>query len=317
MAFNSDLTYLEYGSNDRSRTLNLIQKYLEDTNCSAEDIAKKLTTAANGFSTPGLIEMKGSLEGFLWSLWGTVVYLIRQVPHDHGWQDRMVDALKAIKEVPRQSTPAMEELEGSWGVAFWQGLPIFGAEVRESWDQGPWEELPEDTPFYLEGGQFTPDVWTSLNAFTARLTAASVSNFEMYAMWILRHTLEEVRIDKEVDDNLPAAAIWIIYAGQYIYHNAAKEYTDTATRRPPGIQCIRTFSKPFSKDRWSFWKERFGFFQNCETLKQTTRDSAGEALRRMAEIERRDPEPKASEGSSLRQSGMMRAVEAQDMPEDE
>lgn len=229
----------------------------------------------------------------------------------------MVEVLSAIKRVPRQVTPEMEQLEGSWGMAFWQDLPIFGAELRESWDQGPWEELPEDTPFYLEGGQFTADVWTSLNAFTARLTVASVSNFEMYAMWILRHTLEEVRIDQEIDDNLPAAAIWIIHAGQLIYHNAAKEYIDSGKTHPPDIQYIRTFSKPFSKERWNFWKERFGFFQSYEVLKQTTRDSAGEALRRMAEIERRDPELKASKGSSLPPSGIMSAVLAQDMPEDE
>ena len=317
MTFNSETTHFGYSSNRRPRAFNLIQNYLEDTNCSAEDIAKKLTTAANELSSPELNESECSLEGFLWGLWRTVVYWIRQVPHDHGLQGRMVEVLKAIKEVPRQATPEMEELERSWGMAFWQDLPIFGAELRESWDQGPWEELPEDTPFYLEGGQFTADVWTSLNAFTARLTVASVSNFEWYAMWILRHTLEEVRIDKEVDDNLPAAAIWIKYAGQFIYHNAAKEYTDSETTHPPHIQYIRTFSKPFSKERWNFWKERFEFFRIYEVLKQTTRDSAGEALSRMAEIERRDLEPKASEGSSLPQSGMMKAVQVQGMSGDE
>lgn len=88
---------------------------------------------------------------------------------------------------------------------------------------------------YLGGGPFTADVWSSLKAFTARLTVASVSKFKMYAMWILRYILEEVRIDEEVDDNLPAAAIWIIYASQFVYQNVAKEYTDSGKPGPPHI----------------------------------------------------------------------------------
>ena len=317
MAFNPDLARIDYGSNDPDGTFNLVKNYLQIANHSAEDIAKKVTATANELSSPELGDSEGNLEGFLWGLWGMVVDLIRQVPHNHVWQGRMVEVLSAIKEVPRQATPAMENLEREWGMAFWQQLPIFGAELRETWNQGPWVELPEDTPFGLPGGQFTADVWASLNAFTARLTAASVSNFEAYAIWILRHTLEEVRKDEEVEENLPAAAAWIFYAGQIVYHNAAKEFTDSAETHPPYIQYIRTFSKPFSKERWNFWKERFDFFQSCEALKQTTRDSAGEALRRMVEIERRDPEPKASEGSSLRQSGTMTAFQVQPMPADE
>lgn len=187
MGFNSEIPHFGYGADDLSHTFNLIRTYLEDTNCSEEDIAKKLTTAAHLSSSPELDESDSSLERFLWGLWRTVVDLIRQVPHDHVWQGGVVEVLSAIKEVPRQANLKMEQLEQSWGKAFWQDLPIFAAELRETWDQGPWTKLPEDTPMYLGGGPFTADVWTSLNAFTARFTVASVSSFEMYAMWILRH----------------------------------------------------------------------------------------------------------------------------------
>ena len=198
-------------------------------------------------------------------------------------------------------------------MAFWQNLPIFGAEVKESWNQGPREEIPDGGFFYRGDTPFPPDVWASLNAFTARLTVASVSNFETYAIWILRHTLEEERMNKEVDDNLPAAAMWIIDAGQMVYHNAAKDYTEFTETHPSYIRCLRKFTKPFSMERWNFWKEGFEFFQNHEVLKQITRDSAGEALSKMIEIERRHPEPKASEGSALPPSGLMKAVHVQGM----
>ena len=207
----------------------------------------------------------------------------------------------------------MEELESYWGMTFWQDLPIFGAELRESWNDAPWEKLPDDTPMYSEDLPFPPDVWASLNAFTARITAARVLNFETYAIWILSHTLEEERTNEEVDDNLPAAATWIIYAGQIVYHNAAKAHPDSTETHQTHIRYLRKFTKPFSMERWDFWKERFEFFWDHEGLKQITRDSAGEALSKMLEIERRHPEPKASEGTALRPSGLMTAVCVQGM----
>ena len=185
-----------------------------------------------------------------------------------------------------------------------QTLPIFGAEVRETWNEAPWDRIPGETPF-------SPDVWASLNAFTARLTVASVKDFEIYAMWILRHTLEEERMKEEVDDNLPAAAMWIIYAGQTVYHNAAKDCTESTETHRPDIRYLREFTKPFSMERWNFWKERFEHFRDHEGLKQITRDSAGEALSKMVEIEQHHPEPRASEGTVLRPSGMMTAVHVQ------
>ena len=313
MAFTHPFANFRYTSDDLNRKFTLIRDYLEGTHSSAKYTAEEITTLAKDVCYLELNEKRMSLGDLLWRLWGMMVELIKQSPYNHPWQDRMVKILGAVKEVPRQVAPEMEQLERSWGMAFWQDLPIFGAEVRETWNLGPWQKIP-DGLFYRRSTHFPPDVWASLNAFTARLTVASVSNFETYAIWILRHTLEEERIDAEVDDNLPAATMWIIYAGQMVYHNAAKDYTDSTETHPSYIRYLRKFTKPFSMERWSFWKERFEFFQNHEVLKQITRDSAGEALMKMVEIERRHPEPKASEGSALPPSGLMTAVHGQGMP---
>ena len=167
-----------YTSNDLSRKFGLIRDYLEDTDSRAESTAEQLTTPAEDSSSPELNESECSLEGFLWSLWAMVVKLIQQIPHNHPWQDKMVELLSAIKEVPRRVTPEMGQLERSWGKGFWKDLPIFGAEVRETWNRGPLEKIPEGVFMYPGDTPFPPDVWTNLNAFTARLTAASVMNFE-------------------------------------------------------------------------------------------------------------------------------------------
>lgn len=319
MAFTQSFSQFGYPPDDIDSKFNVFRDYLEDTDSSAKYTAEKIMAPAKAVSSLELNERRISLENFLWCLWAEMVALIKGISHSHPWQDRMVPLLSAIKEVPRLVTPKMEELERDWGMDLWQDLPIFGAEVRESWNQGPWKKIRDGTFSYLLYNLFSPDVWASLNAFTARITAASVLNFENYAMWILRHTLEEDRRNeeeriKEVDDNLLAAATWIIYAGRIVYHNAAKDYTDSTETHPSHIRYLRNFTKPFSIERWNFWKERFEFFRDHEVLKQTTRDSAGEALSRMVEIERRHPESKASEDNALRPSGLMTAVCVQGMP---
>ena len=85
-----------------------------------------------------------------------------------------------------------------------------------------------------------------MNAFAARLTAASVMNFKAHATCILKETLDAKMIDKYIDNNLLAAAVWIIYAGRIVYHKVAKEYTGPAETRQLYVRYLRKFSKPFS-----------------------------------------------------------------------
>lgn len=75
------------------------------------------------------------------------------------------------------------------------------------------------------------------------------------------------------------------------------QYTDSSNTHPPYIHVLPTCPKLFSTG--SFGKERFDFYQIHKTLEQRIGDSAREALSRMMEIERCDPEPKASGGSML------------------
>lgn len=93
------------------------------------------------------------------------------------------------------------------------------------------------------------------------------------------------------------------------------QYTDSRNTHPPYVHFLPRFSKPFSTG--NFRKERFEFYQNQKILEQRIRDSAREALSRMLEIERCDPESKASGGSSLIPSGRMTAIYGAGMSGDE
>lgn len=100
-----------------------------------------------------------------------------------------------------------------------------------------------DSETYAGDAQFPPDAWASLNAFAVGLTAASVSNFESYIGWLLRHTL-------------PAAATWVLYAGRLLYHIAAKEQGRSSETHPLHVHFLRKSEKRYSNERWISWEER-------------------------------------------------------------
>ena len=106
----------------------------------------------------------------------------------------------------------------------------------------------------------------------------------------------------------------MVFAGRLLDHNAAKENTRSAETHRPDVQYLRKFDRSFCEERWRFWKERLELLRDCQILDQRTRDSAGEALTSMAEIERLDPEPRANQGSVLPPSGRMTVVQVQGMP---
>lgn len=119
--------------------------------------------------------------------------------------------------------------------------------------------------------------------------------------------------DEEIDNNLPAAATWITYAGPLLYDNAAKNNSRSSETHQPNVHYLRKFPKRFSEERWDFWEEGFEILQYHQILKQCTRDSAGETLSCMREIERLDPEPQSNKGFSVPPSGRMTVVQVQGM----
>jgi hypothetical protein len=48
-------------------------------------------------STP---EESPDLEDFLWYTWGTIIKVAKQIPHNHPSQDRLVDLIHALTELP-------------------------------------------------------------------------------------------------------------------------------------------------------------------------------------------------------------------------
>ena len=241
-------------------------------------VLKQQLSRSPHINTPSELEANEAVEGSLGLLWTTFLHVVKQVPYVHPWQGRLVDLLAAIKRLPppTNSDSVTRDFERVWSSQNWARLPLFGTEMRESWNKGPWTKWPEEFPAPpSEWASYPPNEWTNLNAFAAHPTAALVSNFDSYATWLLMHTLEEEWLQEEIEDNLPAVASWITYAGMVLYHNAAGE--DTA---PPEVSQsqqvvdLRKFSKRFSKERRGYWKERFMVMRDNQILSQDARHGA-------------------------------------------
>ena len=162
---------------------------------------------------------------------------------------------------------------------------------------------------------YSAEVWIRLNTFATKLTVASVLIFERYTIWLLHHALEAPRRVDALDDNIPAAATWILHAGRIVYHNAAR--TDSGSKKPMPAE-PEDFYKGldgFSRERWAFWKERFGSERHNGLLKESTKISAKDAYNMMDSIEVNEPEPTIDPNRPvLPAAGRMRKVFVADMP---
>ena len=256
--------------------------------------AKMIASVVKPNKSENVDDIRDSIE----LLWRTLLHVARQVPASHPLQDKLVRLVAAIKAlpIPDNTNPAIVNFEQVWGAQTWARLPLFGRQVRDLWNKGPWTRWPETLPPPVpEWAAYPQHERANLNAFVARLTAASVSNFDALASWVLRHTLEEERHVQEIDDNLPAAASWITQAGLVLYHHAAREATaPPEVYQSQQVVYLRKFTERFCKERWTHWKERFAVFCEDPSLGSKARSSARDAVEHMGKIEAAWPEPSAN-----------------------
>ena len=280
-----NMSNFDYITDDVVRKFEFFCQYLRDDDADVDAAAAGSVAAINDPASNVLKTHEGGFSGFIWNFWITVINLAQQIPHDHPYQGKMVRLLAAIKRLPRPITPEAEQMEQLTSKVFWTDLPIFGVQVCETWSEGPWEKQEGHHPSNLGKGPLPSDQWTNLNAFIARIMASSVNRFDFYPLKVLRHCLEQRRKLIDLEANLPAATMWIIYAGAWIYRSSLLERIDDVTPKyEPGKEYLRKFATMFSKDRWDFWKERLQSMRHEESLSLMTRHYVEKALERMDQL---------------------------------
>ncbi|KAF5313856.1 hypothetical protein D9619_013057 [Psilocybe cf. subviscida] len=211
-----------------------------------------------------------SPESFLWEFWGIFAKAAGQVPVDHAGQQRLVELLTALRDLP--NPVPVPELEASWGeLKLWSDLPIMGPTFREALDV---------------------DTGINLQAFIARIGGAGLAGFWFLALYSLNKALEmqleprSTAYDKRgelLDEAVPNAAVWIQFAGAKIYEmSVAEEMRDTTAGKGGSWK-----GQPgFSKKRWDSWKRKFEQLSGDIITKQETRDAAAKAKDIMDELQR-------------------------------
>ena len=137
------------------------------------------------------------------------------------------------------------------------------------------------SPWRLDPGKsLTGGEWANINAFLARLHTAApdVARLDVRELFAMIEALEQPLTSSRLEDVLPAAAYWIIYAGNELRGNDipyAFYNDDGGSRRLPYSRGeLWNGLHAFNQARWEFWMQRF--------KDVTERTDVSHAVRRIA-----------------------------------
>ena len=182
-------------------------------------------------------------------LWYSIIHASKRIPYrDHEKHTKLVELVKSLKQDLKG--PGLEQKEEDSST----NLPNFGMAIREAANDCPG----------CGAGYTEPEAaaWANYNYFLATLTANSVFEIPIYAIWALRDALEDEHSENETgwteyDAHVPAAAAWVFAMGNKL-HDREEDLTPTNPNQGnPGRGGKLWQGGPvFSKERWSFWKNR-------------------------------------------------------------
>ncbi|CAG8199396.1 unnamed protein product [Penicillium nalgiovense] len=241
---------------------------LFSNNVSAEQAAEYLASIS--------LEDESDPEGGITSLWSLIFKCAYKYPEHH---DKLVNVLVQLSKLPNAKTSNGEPIL-LYDMQVWKDLPMFGWQFRDEWNAS----VPAGPP---DARQKAISRIINRDKFTARLMATKepVFAYSWFALITLRDALE-TPVDQSSAGNLealiPAAAAWISILGADIYQ--WNEGFDGALGKGGPLW---KGQQGFCKERWQFWKERFGELATIEAeTGDEVRTTARDTGRMMEEIEK-------------------------------
>ncbi len=144
-----------------------------------------------------------------------------------------------------------------------------------------------DLPTELSARQKAINNFTNINKLAALLTrsgATLFSSFDLFAIWTMRSALETPAY-KDLDAFIPAAAAWITVLGSEMYSwDREFPYGDKHGDPGKGGELWEGQYGP-CRERWQFWRRRFGDLSMSDRLTNDLRGIAKDAEAQMAAIE--------------------------------
>ncbi|PLB45052.1 hypothetical protein P170DRAFT_513123 [Aspergillus steynii IBT 23096] len=248
----------------QERLFKSLNDYLQsEGSISASSTAQRIDAEKSslGITDPG---------AFCQDTWLIIRALVFQIPHDHVYQDRLVEVVDALTKLPAT------EIE-VWGEKkrMWTDLPLLGPQMREDWNP------PEYNTKKAESWPSAALKWVSLNAFAARLLRLESVTWGNFGLWTIRDVLEEETSGPEYEAGIDAVAVWIKYAGKQIYETSQTSDKPEERMFKPGS--LYSGPSKYCVERWAFWKDRL---DQLGALGGETAGRAQETKRIMEEIER-------------------------------
>ncbi|ORY58042.1 uncharacterized protein BCR38DRAFT_447829 [Pseudomassariella vexata] len=226
----------------------------EDAGAAAEELASHLTV-----SNLALAE-DDPFNPYRWVelIFAICFHITEQVPWDHKWQHRLVSLVAALKMQPDPPVEVGDALMSTFSLPqenfSWKDLPT--RVVGNLCDiKGPFERHQPRQYFRpeIKDRALHADALASVNRFLALVVADADDNLWrellVRGVKILRDALEVSRRVYSLEDNLPAAAVWILTAGRTIY---AQRGLDMRTRNDVWEEQGEDYYGPdgINDDRW-------------------------------------------------------------------
>ena len=229
-------------------------------------------------------------------LFAIVFAIVQQLDAAAAQQDYLIKLVLTFRDIPLPATVAEQidpgELDGNMN----QDLKKLINVLSNIEDDAPLHPRIEDRHNYHDHGLqrppwrleprrcLTAGEWASVNAFVARLhnAAPDVRMLDLRGLFAMIEALEQPLTPSQLEDVLPAAVYWIIYAGSELRRNDVPYayYPDNGgSRRLPWSKGpLWDGQHAFNQARWAFWMQRFKDIAERSDVSNRVRFAALQAL---------------------------------------
>ncbi|KAH6954461.1 hypothetical protein DER45DRAFT_615791 [Fusarium avenaceum] len=234
-----------------------LKDLLSDDSVSAEQAAR--IVAHDCIEAIDKNEDATEIENKLNDLWSDVLTAAEQTPHDQ--QDKLVEVVQSIKHLP-EATEKAKKLTVWDDAKSWDELPMFGPKAREQLDIA--QEKSEKA-------------CVNINAFFARISAADVQDFSLFAIWTLREALEDPSAEQVAKQTSPkllkAASVWFIYASGELKKSSKEGHQFEGKIAKPGASLTEFKDEDgwrgFCEARWKVWEDRLTPLKEADLSEET------------------------------------------------
>jgi len=248
--------------------------------------------------------------------------LIPQIPHNHPGAARLADVVITLMTRPSPLTPEAIEKQREEYKALGRGQQNLALSSKSPWQdmlapECRYSNIPaseyikyssrdgkddynpqfDNIPRRLSAGskeaiEAVKNEWTRHNAFLAHLVMnPDLPHRNIYlgrAFGALAPALEDIQeSDDFLSADVPAAAVWLIYAGDAIFETEISAPNFGLLGHKGGVLWQRMGGKGgYSKARWELWKSRFMWIVEESEADDVAKTIGAKAVGRMEEIEK-------------------------------